>query len=130
MIETFGAASLEIIGNDAAETLVGGDGADIINGNGGNDLITGGAGDDQLNGGEGSDIFVFAAGDTGHDVLTDFDATDVIQVEAALFVDFIAIMDAAEMSDSNTVITIDTDTSITLQGVTPAELQPDDFLFI
>ncbi|KZL07656.1 VCBS domain-containing protein [Pseudovibrio sp. Ad14] len=130
VIETFETTSLKVIGSDAAEVLLGGAETDIINGNGGNDVITGGTGDDQLNGGEGSDIFVFAAGDTGHDVLADFDAADIIQVETALFADFTAVMAAAEDSGSNTVITIDEDTSITLQGVTTAELQQDDFLFI
>ncbi|HHJ4328417.1 TPA: type I secretion C-terminal target domain-containing protein, partial [Klebsiella pneumoniae] len=58
-------------GNDI---LNGGDGNDIIYGQGGDDQITGGKGDDILYGGTGADTFIWKAGDTGHDVIKDFNA--------------------------------------------------------
>jgi Ca2+-binding RTX toxin-like protein len=66
-------------GNDA---FYGEGGDDLIRGRLGRDFIGGGAGRDTLNGGEGNDTltggadadtFVFAAGDAGTDLVTDFD---------------------------------------------------------
>ncbi|HWR81452.1 MAG TPA: VWA domain-containing protein, partial [Pseudomonas sp.] len=56
-------------GND---TLTGGAGNDILYGQGGNDTLIGGAGDDLLIGGSGNDTFVWKSGDTGSDVVKDF----------------------------------------------------------
>ncbi|WP_310619715.1 VCBS domain-containing protein [Flexibacterium corallicola] len=134
VMQTYGVVPLEFIGNDAAETFLGGDSADTINGNGGDDIITGGAGDDQLTGGTGNDIFVFNAGDTGHDIITDFTAgagsEDVIEFETAQFADFDTVLAAAADVDGDTVITIDADTSVTLTGVQVSDLHQDDFLFV
>jgi VCBS repeat-containing protein len=67
------------------DTLYGGNGNDIIFGQGGNDtidggdgndIIYGGLGDDTLTGGDGQDTFVWLAGETGTDTITDFSATD------------------------------------------------------
>ncbi|MBV4502138.1 retention module-containing protein [Pseudomonas shirazensis] len=60
-------------GND---TLLGGDGNDNIFGGAGNDALIGGKGNDILTGGSGADLFVWKAGHTGNDVITDFKASE------------------------------------------------------
>ena len=60
-------------GND---TLLGGDGNDNIFGGAGNDTLIGGKGNDTLTGGSGADLFVWKAGHTGNDVITDFKASE------------------------------------------------------
>ncbi|KZL17267.1 VCBS domain-containing protein [Pseudovibrio sp. WM33] len=116
VLETFDMPSLELIGSAAAETLQ-----------------TGG-GDDTLTGGEGNDIFVFAGGQTGHNVIKDFaageGASDIIEFEASIFTDFDAVLAAAQQFSANTAIIIDDDTSITLEGVTLSDLHQDDFSFV
>lgn len=64
------ADGLVLTGTDAAETLQGSDGSDTITGAGGNDVLTGGAGDDT---------FVFQSGD-GVDIITDYEAGDLISL--------------------------------------------------
>ncbi|WP_187431655.1 hypothetical protein ROLI_037920 [Roseobacter fucihabitans] len=56
------------------DKLMGGDGNDLLYGGEGDDLLMGGDGVDRLKGGEGEDTFVFAFGDTGRDIILDFDA--------------------------------------------------------
>ncbi|PWB29585.1 large adhesive protein, partial [Pseudomonas sp. SDI] len=108
--------------NDGADTLLGGDGNDILFGQGGNDyldggrgndillggtgndtllggegndILIGGKGDDTLTGGSGADTFVWKAGDTGKDVIKDFnptagdrlDLSDLLQGEKASTID-------------------------------------------
>ncbi|KZK77734.1 Poly(beta-D-mannuronate) C5 epimerase 7 [Pseudovibrio sp. Ad46] len=134
VIETFEMAPVKLIGSAVAEILKGGVGADVIAGNGGDDRISGGAGDDILNGGEGDDTFVFMAVTTGHDVIQDFasgaEGSDVIEFTTSVFADFEAVLAAAEQDGANTVITLDADTSITLEGVTLSSLKQDDFTFL
>ncbi len=62
-----------IAGGPGPETLRGGQGDDVISGGGGADFISGDRGDDTLTGGGGADTFHFS-GDSGHDVINDFDA--------------------------------------------------------
>ncbi|ORL60432.1 immunoglobulin-like domain-containing protein, partial [Pseudomonas putida] len=99
--------------NDGSDTLLGGDGNDILFGQGGsdflnggkgndillggtgNDTLIGGQGNDVLVGGGGADIFMWKAGDTGHDVIKDFnrdqgdrlDLRDLLQGEKASTID-------------------------------------------
>ncbi|QSX34059.1 VCBS domain-containing protein [Shewanella avicenniae] len=88
-------AEFDISGvNDQGDVLNGGSGSDVIFGQGGNDIIDGGANSDVLLGGEGNDLlyggqgndiltggsgidtFVWVAGDTGTDVITDFSISE------------------------------------------------------
>ncbi|SFK86668.1 VCBS repeat-containing protein [Pseudovibrio ascidiaceicola] len=134
VIEIFDSTPLTINGSENAEVLKGGVDADTINGHDGDDVISGGSGDDQLSGGAGNDTFKFATGESGHDVITDFEAGagsfDVIEFESSVFADFDAVMASVEDSGSNVVITIDEDTSITLRGVNVTDLHQDDFTFV
>ncbi|MFG3502272.1 beta strand repeat-containing protein [Pseudomonas sp. NPDC047963] len=60
-------------GNDI---LNGGAGNDILYGQSGNDILFGGAGDDILYGGTGADRFAWQKGDTGKDVIRDFNRSE------------------------------------------------------
>ncbi|MNQ52412.1 Poly(beta-D-mannuronate) C5 epimerase 1 [compost metagenome] len=62
-----------LIGDGGENYLFGYGGNDTLIGGDGNDILLGGLGDDTLTGGGGADIFRWQAGDTGHDVVTDFE---------------------------------------------------------
>ncbi|MCH1926802.1 type I secretion C-terminal target domain-containing protein, partial [Shewanella sp. C32] len=95
------------------DTLYGGNGDDIIFGQGGDDTIYGGMGNDILTGGEGKDTFVWLAGETGTDHVTDFNfAQDKLDISDLLtgwngnndtLDDYLHI----DVEDGNTVISID-----------------------
>ena len=59
-------------GGSGHDTLLGGGGRDVLNGGSGRDSLVGGSGVDLLTGGSGADRFVFTAGVTGRDIITDF----------------------------------------------------------
>ena len=91
----------------------GGAGNDTIVGSTRADLIAGGDGSDLLTGGSGADIFVFRAGETGQDIVTDFTpGTDSLRFEGILATDIIM-----QQTDGGTQITLP-GASILLQGVT------------
>ncbi|MGX1788181.1 calcium-binding protein [Bosea sp. NPDC055332] len=106
--------------------------SDMVGG-AGDDILTGGRGDNRLTGGSGSDVFVFASG-FGKDTITDFvagsGATDVIQIDDAVFADLSAVLAAATQVGADTVITYDANNMITLKNVTKANLHADDFQFV
>jgi Ca2+-binding RTX toxin-like protein len=65
-----------LLGDAGDDQLFGGEGADVL---------VGGEGVDQLTGGAGIDEFVFLAGETGVDTVTDFDTgDDFINLESLL----------------------------------------------
>jgi hypothetical protein len=64
------------------DRLNGSDGRDLLIGLAGDDTLDGGLGDDELFGGEGADRFLVAPGG-GHDVIADFEAEDMVLVNAA-----------------------------------------------
>jgi Ca2+-binding RTX toxin-like protein len=76
-----------LLGTGRSNTLSGGTGADALTGLGGADVLIGGLGKDTLTGGTGADRFVFAeaAGSANLDMIMDFDATDLILLDNALF---------------------------------------------
>ncbi len=67
-----------LAGEDADDVLSGGAGADRLAGGTGNDVLRGGVGEDVLQGGftgdfsTDDDVFVYGAGDVGHDRIEDF----------------------------------------------------------
>ncbi len=121
-------------GSDDADTFVAGDGDDTLYGKKGDDTLLGEAGNDTLNGGAGNDTFVFTGASFGKDVINDFEAgvvsEDVIQFDASIFADFNAVINEASDVGSDTVITLDDDNSVTLKGVSLADLHSDDFQFV
>ena len=61
-----------LTGDGASNRINGGLGNDVLNGGGGDDLLIGGLGNNTLTGGSGADTFQWQAGNSGHDVITDF----------------------------------------------------------
>ncbi|ROM71387.1 type I secretion target [Pseudomonas brassicacearum] len=61
-----------LAGDGASNRINGGLGHDVLNGGGGDDLLIGGLGNNTLTGGSGADTFQWQAGNSGHDVITDF----------------------------------------------------------
>ncbi|WP_442967300.1 immunoglobulin-like domain-containing protein [Pseudomonas sp. WJP1] len=84
-----------LLGGTGKDLLDGGDGNDTLLGGDGNDTLLGGKGDDTLIGGLGGDTFVWKAGDTGNDVIKDFNANqgdridlrDLLQGESGSTID-------------------------------------------
>ncbi len=119
-----------LLGGSGPDTLLGGAGDDLLGGNAGSDSLWGGAGNDMLHGGIGSDVFVFAAGD-GHDRLLDLRAGqgDRVQIDATLAADADALRGLASVTGSATVLSFDSDTSLTLSGITDIDSVLDLFVF-
>lgn len=146
-----------LFGNGGNDTLLGGDGNDHLDGGTGRDRLDGGTGNDILTGGKGSDTLVFGPG-SGHDVITDFSPGshgtfdgfglfgfpglerfgnghdfakgDQIEFDGGVFNDFRQVLAASHQVGHDTVITIDANDSITLQGVALHSLHASDFLFV
>ncbi len=114
-----------LTGNAGANTLVGGDGNDILDGGAGNDTLTGGAGNDQF-------IFV---DNSGADTITDFVAgaatDDVIDFSgASLLNNFADVQAASSQVGLDTLIDMGNGDTVTLEGVSMANLHQDDFQFV
>ncbi len=111
-----------LVGNGSvASTLVAGSGADTL-------YVTGTAGT-ILTGGAGHDTFAFP-NVMGHDEVTNFGlAKDTLQFNATLFSNFTAAMNHASQSGANTVFTIDTNDTVTLDNVTKSSLTAGNFHF-
>ncbi|MFJ3470410.1 retention module-containing protein [Pseudomonas sp. NPDC090201] len=61
-----------LTGDSGNNVLNGGLGNDVLNGGAGDDILIGGPGNNTLTGGPGHDTFLYQAGNTGHDTITDF----------------------------------------------------------
>ena len=61
-----------LAGDQGNNILNGGLGNDVLNGGAGDDILIGGPGNNTLTGGPGHDTFLYQAGNTGHDTITDF----------------------------------------------------------
>jgi Ca2+-binding RTX toxin-like protein len=116
-----------LIGGNGDDMLFGSFGIDTLIGGNGADSLDGGAGDDRLTGEKGPDLFVFHAG-FGEDTITDLGNGDRIQFDSEVFEDAQAVLDASQPVGGNTVITLDSNNTITLVGVT--SLQADDILIL
>jgi Ca2+-binding RTX toxin-like protein len=121
-----------ITGDAAANRFTGGDGNDVLNGMGGIDYLYGGNGNDRMTGGTDADVFVFNAG-FGNDTITDFwvgaGRTDRIWFQGAGAADQTSPTWSVADSSAGAVITIVDQGTITLTGVTVAQLHLDDFIF-
>ncbi|WP_281069176.1 M10 family metallopeptidase C-terminal domain-containing protein [Rhizobium sp. CIAT894] len=103
----------------------------IVGGNGTNTL-TGGAGNDILIGGDAADFFVYSP-NWGHDTIIDFMATgtahDTIRIDHSIFADWASLLAASTQSGSDTIVTADSDNTITLKNIAVSSLDSFDFLF-
>jgi len=91
-------------------------------------------GDDILTGGAGDDTFYFRGRNFGFDHVTDFTAgagsDDRIAFSQAVFHDYSDVLAAASTSGSDTVITVSSVATVTLDGIALASLHADDFQFV
>ncbi|MET3779369.1 hypothetical protein ABID20_004965, partial [Rhizobium alvei] len=124
-----------ITGKKGADTLIGTAGADTISGLAGNDKLDGRAGNDSLAGGTGKDTFIFTGKLNDADKIVDFDVNggDVIDLSASKIKNFSDLMTTyAHDSGSDVVISFEAGgkvvSSLTIEGVSVAELKVDDFL--
>ena len=143
-------AQVSIVGQEAANdrlTINGAGGADVIdasalgagqialtiNGGAGNDRIIGSGGNDLFDGGADDDTFVFRPGG-GADTIAGFQAgagtEDRIDLKGFSGIhDLTAVLALATQVGADTVLNFGGGNTITLQGVTRADLDADDFLF-
>jgi Ca2+-binding RTX toxin-like protein len=147
-----GSSNDAVYGEAADDTLYGGSGNDALDGGSGNDSLFGESGKDTMQGGDGEDYLVGGAGndvltgdggagpladDTffydsnfGDDVITDFSlADDVLEIKAGINGTSVAapadlVPFVSEVS-GNAVISFSNGDSITLQGVSKADLLAD-----
>lgn len=129
-----------LVGLNLYNVLGGTSGRDTIVGTSGDDQIEGGAGADMLTGGAGRDVFVYRTLRDAGDTITDFtpgtDRLDLGALLASIGVDAASAWSQGVVrvvaAGANTQVLIDTDgiagplaarTLVTLQGVSPAQLQ-------
>ncbi|MDN6873934.1 retention module-containing protein [Pseudomonas citronellolis] len=110
-----GAGNSILNGGDGNDTLYGGLGNDTLDGGKGNDLLIGGKGNDTLTGGDGADTFIWRAGDTGNDTITDFKPGDGDRI------DLVDLLPDAAHNDILSYLKVDTATS-TLQISTTGQV--------
>ena len=133
-------------GGSGNDSLIGGSDDDVLNGQADNDTLRGGGGNDTVNGGSGndllygntqSDIFVFD-NSHGSDTIMDFDALDnseKIDLTLVSAITSLADLDLADPNDGAATqagadVVIDTGggNSITLVGISIAQLDANDFI--
>jgi Ca2+-binding RTX toxin-like protein len=121
----------QIGGGTGNDDLRGEVGSDTIWGEEGADFLNGGAGNDILIGGANNDTFYFTAGD-GNDIVNDFAPAgaeqDHIWFNGTDLTSFADVQAHATFDGSSTVITYNTTNTVTLHGVTIAQLTADDFI--
>jgi len=71
-----------VVGSKKSDFLYGGNGQDKLDGKKGNDILIGGDGSDVMKGGKSQDLFVID--DSSRDVITDYDKSDLIELESQL----------------------------------------------
>ncbi|MBR0757879.1 VCBS repeat-containing protein [Bradyrhizobium jicamae] len=123
-------ASEWILGTELKDVIYGGGGDDHLRGELGNDTLAGGAGNDTLTGGVGDDLFVFGPSD-GSDIITDFVAgahTDDRIDLSAFHTTLAHALGHASQSGADTVFNFGNGDTLTLQSVTKANLNLDDFI--
>ena len=112
---TFTARNSDTSGNSTL--FFGSSGSDVYSTGQGDDVLRGGAGDDVLLGGAGNDWFIFEAGD-GNDVIEDFIVgEDRLILEGDLTVTALAEQDYGKDGAVDTLISLSSGDSITLEGV-------------
>jgi hypothetical protein len=83
--------------------------------------------DDVLTGGPGADVFRFGTS-SGHDVITDFEEVDFLDLRETSVASYSALLQAATDTPAGLSIAFD-DTIVDLRGVTESSLHADGFLF-
>ena len=114
------------LGND---TIYGGEGNDLITAGIGNDVIYGGIGNDILSGGTGADIFYFSQGDS-HDVITDFDVEDKINIASSSINSFSDLQNTMTQVGMDTIIKLNNADDLVLKNIGISSLNTSDFFFV
>ncbi len=141
-IELQGSGNLTAYGRSTHDFIYGNSGDNILFGDAGNDLLDGGAGNDTFSGGAGDDLlrdtgggndqFVFT-GAWGNDVVRGFQAGtgvgDTLYFEKSTFANIQALMAAWSDVNGNVVINAGNGNTVTIEGVTTAQLAGNDFVF-
>jgi Ca2+-binding RTX toxin-like protein len=120
-----------LVGSRYDDFLSGDSGNNEIDGLGGDDRLEGRKGDDVLTGGDGRDTFTFRTGD-GHDRIADFATADRELIRLVLgttYDSYREVMAAAHASGGDTVFDFGGGDTLTLSGVTPAQLSAGNFLY-
>lgn len=121
-----GAGNDVLEGGRGDDNINGGAGDDLVCAGSGDDIINGGTGNDRLEGGSGEDIFVFEMG-TEQDTVLDFETgRDELDLTDFGFASFADVQAAAEDDGDDLVIDLGNGDSVTLVGVSEAELSQDD----
>ena len=119
----------KVDGGAADDLLFSGGGSDTVTGGSGDDTIWAGGGDDTFTGGAGADVFAFTL-TGGNDTITDFDESeDSLDFRGTNFTSLADVQAAATNSGGNLVITIDTGTTVTLEGLAVSDLGDITFVF-
>jgi len=127
-----GTASQGTGNSDAVDTLIGNGGvaSTLVAGSGTDLLVVAGTAGTVMTGGAGADTFAFP-NVVGHDEVTNFGlAKDTLQFNMTLFSNFTAAMSAASQVGANTVFTVDTNDTVTLDNVTKTSLTSSNFHFV
>ena len=94
-------------------------------------VVLGGSGNDVLTGTGANDTFVFAFGDTGHEVINNFQpGSDTIELENVNFTNFQQLQALMQPSGSDVVINLSASESVTLHGVTMDALHASNFVIL
>lgn len=116
-----------VVGTERKDSLWGFAGNDHLYGRTGDDWLYGHRGDDVLSGGKGRDTFVFLTG-YDHDTVRDFDRAgpdhDYIRMDYYLYDDIVY-----SESGGNVTLTLPTGDSLTLNGVTQAQIEDETKFF-
>jgi Ca2+-binding RTX toxin-like protein len=134
--QLFGRAGDDQVNGGAGDDVIRGwTGNDTLTGGDGNDLLHGGADNDTMTGGTGADTYEFYSeaygnNEFGHETITDFDvAEDVLDVNNLGITNIADVNAIASEAGGNTVLTIDGNNSITLNGVALSALDATNFIF-
>ena len=103
--------------------IVGGDNMTFINGATGNGTLTASAVRDET--------FVFTTYASGAHAISGFDPLhDVVELAKASFANYAAVQTRSTASGGGTLITLDSKSSLLIQGVAPGALNANDFRFV
>ncbi|MCA3160225.1 MAG: hypothetical protein ING31_11640, partial [Burkholderiales bacterium] len=123
-----------ITGYATNDTINGLAGNDAIFGGSGNDTLDGGVGNDTLTGGVGADRFIFTSAGFGKDAILDFEGGaavgDVLEFSTAMFANWAALLIKTAQVGADTVITVNTNDTVTLKDFTLSTLNQNDAKFI
>ena len=132
-IAQLSADNFQFVATDSQTFLLGSYGDDTLTGDDNDNRIDGLQGSDILTGGAGKDTFVFKSAH-GQDTISDFEAADLIEIDALLASDFASLQgmmsEETDSTGTDTVISFGTGDELRLEAVSMSELGADQFVFV